>query len=154
MDKLSVRDVFHDVSASFLFSGIDEPGFFCYNKNCIRAPSILSACFRFFKVFLRERMLRKYMQWYRSGHNGADSKSVCGKPHEGSNPSHCATSPHAIECLRRLFLITARFVAMRAAQLKAHLTARFSHRFAIAPLPPTKSCFASFCGGLAPRRGA
>ena len=30
------------------------------------------------------------MQRYRSGHNGADSKSVCGKPHEGSNPSLCA----------------------------------------------------------------
>ncbi len=29
-------------------------------------------------------------QRYRSGHNGADSKSVCGKPHEGSNPSLCA----------------------------------------------------------------
>ena len=27
------------------------------------------------------------MERYRSGHNGADSKSVCGQPHEGSNPS-------------------------------------------------------------------
>ena len=32
------------------------------------------------------------MQRYRSGHNGADSKSVCGQPHEGSNPSRCATA--------------------------------------------------------------
>ncbi len=28
-------------------------------------------------------------QRYRSGHNGADSKSVCWKQHEGSNPSLC-----------------------------------------------------------------
>ncbi len=30
------------------------------------------------------------MQRYRSGHNGADSKSVCEQSHEGSNPSLCA----------------------------------------------------------------
>ena len=30
------------------------------------------------------------MQRYRSGHNGADSKSVCEQSHEGSNPSRCA----------------------------------------------------------------
>ena len=30
-----------------------------------------------------------YMQTYRSGHNGADSKSVCGQPHVGSNPTVC-----------------------------------------------------------------
>ena len=28
-----------------------------------------------------------YMETYRSGHNGADSKSVCGQPHVGSNPT-------------------------------------------------------------------
>ena len=27
-----------------------------------------------------------YMQTYRSGHNGADSKSVCEQSHMGSNP--------------------------------------------------------------------
>ena len=27
------------------------------------------------------------METYRSGHNGADSKSVCGQPHVGSNPT-------------------------------------------------------------------
>ena len=32
------------------------------------------------------------MQRYRSGHNGADSKSVCGQPHVGSNPTRCANS--------------------------------------------------------------
>ena len=31
-----------------------------------------------------------FMERYRSGHNGADSKSVCAKAHEGSNPSLCA----------------------------------------------------------------
>ena len=29
----------------------------------------------------------KVVERYRSGHNGADSKSVCAKAHEGSNPS-------------------------------------------------------------------
>ena len=28
---------------------------------------------------------------YRSGHNGADSKSVCANAHEGSNPSLSAS---------------------------------------------------------------
>ena len=28
-----------------------------------------------------------FMERYRSGHNGADSKSVCANAHEGSNPS-------------------------------------------------------------------
>ena len=31
------------------------------------------------------------MERYRSGHNGADSKSVCAQAHEGSNPSLSAT---------------------------------------------------------------
>ena len=31
------------------------------------------------------------MERYRSGHNGADSKSVCAHAHEGSNPSLSAT---------------------------------------------------------------
>ena len=31
-----------------------------------------------------------HTEWYRSGHNGADSKSVCGQPHVGSNPTHSA----------------------------------------------------------------
>ena len=38
------------------------------------------------------------MQRYRSGHNGADSKSVWEQSHEGSNPSRCAKS------LRKLLL--------------------------------------------------
>ena len=32
------------------------------------------------------------MQRYRSGHNGADSKSVCEQSHVGSNPTRCANS--------------------------------------------------------------
>ena len=32
------------------------------------------------------------MERYRSGHNGADSKSVCANAHEGSNPSLSAKS--------------------------------------------------------------
>lgn len=34
-----------------------------------------------------------YMQTYRSGHNGADSKSVCGQPHVSSNLTVCANKP-------------------------------------------------------------
>ena len=34
------------------------------------------------------------MQRYRSGHNGADSKSVCRKLHVGSNPTRCAKVGH------------------------------------------------------------
>ena len=37
------------------------------------------------------------MQRYRSGHNGADSKSVCGQPHVGSNPTRSAKNPHSLE---------------------------------------------------------
>ena len=44
------------------------------------------------------------MQRYRSGHNGADSKSVWEQSHEGSNPSRCATSEQAMYRLLRLFL--------------------------------------------------
>ena len=43
------------------------------------------------------------MQRYRSGHNGADSKSVCEQSHEGSNPSRCAKSPRTLYRSRRLF---------------------------------------------------
>ena len=31
--------------------------------------------------------VKYHMERYRSGHNGADSKSVCAQAHEGSNPS-------------------------------------------------------------------
>ena len=43
------------------------------------------------------------MQRYRSGHNGADSKSVWEQSHEGSNPSRCAMSPRTTYRSRRLF---------------------------------------------------
>ena len=33
---------------------------------------------------------------YRSGHNGADSKSVCAKAHKGSNPFLSATKSTVI----------------------------------------------------------
>ncbi len=36
-----------------------------------------------------------FMERYRSGHNGADSKSVCAKAHEGSNPSLSANAKDA-----------------------------------------------------------
>ena len=43
------------------------------------------------------------MERYRSGHNGADSKSVCAKAHEGSNPSLSAIKIASGFC-RSLFL--------------------------------------------------
>jgi hypothetical protein len=44
-----------------------------------------------------QKCIQSDMQRYRSGHNGADSKSVCEQSHEGSNPSRCAkkSSKHA-----------------------------------------------------------
>ena len=41
---------------------------------------------------------------YRSGHNGADSKSVCAKAHEGSNPSLSAIKQEA-SSLRMLLVL-------------------------------------------------
>ena len=38
------------------------------------------------------------MERYRSGHNGADSKSVCAQAHEGSNPSLSANAKHTKRC--------------------------------------------------------
>lgn len=38
-----------------------------------------------------------YMQTYRSGHNGADSKSVCGQPHVSSNLTVCAKRPLVVK---------------------------------------------------------
>ncbi len=49
-------------------------------------------------------MMGQYRQRYRSGHNGADSKSVWEQSHEGSNPSRCATSPRTSYRSRRLFI--------------------------------------------------
>ena len=46
-----------------------------------------------------------YMERYRSGHNGADSKSVCAQAHEGSNPSLSAKTKSILKegafCFRR-----------------------------------------------------
>ena len=36
-----------------------------------------------------------YTEWYRSGRNELDSKSVWEQSHEGSNPSRCAMSEQA-----------------------------------------------------------
>ena len=38
------------------------------------------------------------MERYRSGHNGADSKSVCAQAHEGSNPSLSAKRKNITLC--------------------------------------------------------
>ncbi len=48
----------------------------------------------------------KNTERYRSGHNGADSKSVCANAHEGSNPSLSAkaakSAPEAARISLRL----------------------------------------------------
>ena len=49
---------------------------------------------------LADNSARK-MQRYRSGHNGADSKSVCEQSHEGSNPSRCAILTKRYRCVWR-----------------------------------------------------
>ena len=46
----------------------------------------------------------RYMQTYRSGHNGADSKSVCGQPHVGSNPTPSASALKHL-CFKAFFVL-------------------------------------------------
>ena len=54
-------------------------------KACCQPPCKRSLTARAgFDILIRGSLR---VERYRSGHNGADSKSVCGKPHEGSNPS-------------------------------------------------------------------
>ena len=45
------------------------------------------------------------MERYRSGHNGADSKSVCANAHEGSNPSLSAINRKPSLALGFLFMV-------------------------------------------------
>ena len=45
------------------------------------------------------------MQRYRSGHNGADSKSVCGQPHVGSNPTRSAIKAERTLVVRLVFIV-------------------------------------------------
>ena len=52
------------------------------------------------------------MQRYRSGHNGADSKSVCEQSHEGSNPSRCAILTKRYRCVWRKVRRINRFRAL------------------------------------------
>ena len=49
--------------------------------------------------------ITSYMQTYRSGHNGADSKSVCGQPHVSSNLTVCASKSRINTEFMRLFHI-------------------------------------------------
>ena len=44
-----------------------------------------------------------YTERYRSGHNGADSKSVCEQSHAGSNPALSATEKACNQSDCRLF---------------------------------------------------
>ena len=55
-----------------------------FKKNKKTLANVFSLCYN---INVAEMQA---MQRYRSGHNGADSKSVCAKAHEGSNPSLCA----------------------------------------------------------------
>ncbi len=50
------------------------------------------------------RTLKFHMERYRSGHNGADSKSVCAQAHEGSNPSLSASEPKSARISALIFL--------------------------------------------------
>jgi hypothetical protein len=60
-------------------------------KYFSRSPHEISPNSQFFlsRFFNRGRKNRVEIdtERYRSGHNGADSKSVCGQPHAGSNPA-------------------------------------------------------------------
>ena len=48
------------------------------------------------------------MQRYRSGHNGADSKSVCGQPHVSSNLTVCAKDSLKDKSFKEFFLFIPR----------------------------------------------
>ena len=54
-----------------------------------------------------------YMQTYRSGHNGADSKSVCGQPHVGSNPTVSARAGSDVTLPAFYISCSARSLALR-----------------------------------------
>ena len=57
------------------------------------------------------------MEQYRSGHNGADSKSVCRQRHVGSNPTVSARTPQLF-VLRELWLVFCTMTYVCAGQLK------------------------------------
>ena len=59
----------------------------CFRKGDKRMCHAKSCCYG---LGFALKKLQFHMQRYRSGHNGADSKSVCEQSHEGSNPSLCA----------------------------------------------------------------
>jgi hypothetical protein len=48
---------------------------------------MLTPCSQFYKKSFSVTAVKLYTERYRSGHNGADSKSVWRQRHEGSNPS-------------------------------------------------------------------
>ena len=54
---------------------------------------------------LEDRLLWADEQRYRSGHNGADSKSVCRQLHVGSNPTRCAIGAVVIFRRSSFFLL-------------------------------------------------
>ncbi len=50
------------------------------------------------------RTLKFHTERYRSGHNGADSKSVCEQSHGGSNPPLSASEPKSARISALIFL--------------------------------------------------
>ena len=63
-----------------------------FTRKCIKISGTATghngaAPFRAIKSCYIPKGINKYMVTYRSGHNGAHSKCVCGQPHESSNLS-------------------------------------------------------------------
>ena len=83
------------------------------------------------------------MQRYRSGHNGADSKSVWEQSHEGSNPSRCATSEQSPLC-SDVFLCQRQKDVIRPLPCSSFPTATRCAELAVGGPP---------CGGSVPLRG-
>ena len=78
-------------------------------SDCPRDPP--GSNFHNFISFLRVVLLfsktgytLRYTEGYRSGHNGADSKSVWGQPHVGSNPTPSASVVASCISLATTFL--------------------------------------------------
>ncbi len=70
----------------------------CLSAFTPRAFALSEICISQFSrnLVIRLKPLQFYMETYRSGHNGADSKSVREQSHVGSNPTVSAISARII----------------------------------------------------------
>ena len=68
-----------------------------------------------------------FVERYRSGHNGADSKSVCRKRHVGSNPTRSATSQSLETLVFQGFFLCSKAWLYHNVYHNQHFSATLSH---------------------------